>query len=375
MSYASATRKRLTLSALTLFFGCREPTRAPTPLSVTSEPAAQTAGGVIMLSSEQFFRLTLTPSSDTLHPNRWTNFAVVVGTDTAESWRVGPTQIVFRVPPVFTGNYVAVIKARGYDEASVSFFAVGQAFPAYTRLNPYTNVSNGAPYSPRGLLIAEDIDWPGFTTGYGLIDVQSQQLQMIPDLGRRESTFVKMYAPGVTYRANHFVFDISGRGTAAATVWRADPWVLVDTIPCGVPGGVYTAVQLSASACLSNSPSGGVVRNGVDTLIRSTDFLQNATFRLAPGGRWAVLVTVLSARKFFSPVARWSVFDQTGNVAYAIDTLFHITGAAFSTLGDTMYITASVRDTSAANLAAGRFSLVVLETALPPRSCASGRSA
>ena len=159
------------------------------------------------------------------------------------------------------------------------------------------------------------------------------QLEMIPELGQRESPFVKMYAPGQSYRPNHFIFDISRARTAAATVWKADPWLLIDTIPCGVPQGVYTAVELSSTACLSLSPSGGVIRNGIDTLVRSINVWQNGTFRLAPGGKWAVLLTDLYPRKFFWPVS-WPVFNQAGAIAYTIDTLFHITGAAFSPMGD-----------------------------------------
>jgi hypothetical protein len=57
------------------------------------------------------------------------------------------------------------------------------------------------------------------------------------------------------------------------------------------------------------------------------------------------------------------VFDRAGNVAYTIDTLFHVTGASFSRYGDTLYATVSVRDTLANNHYAGRFSVVALETA------------
>src|ERR1041385_1304859 len=90
-------------SALLLFgcavvVACQDPARAPLPLAVTSDPSAQTAGGIITLTSDQFSGLVLQPSADTARPNRWANFAVVVGSDTAESWRVASNQIAFRVP-------------------------------------------------------------------------------------------------------------------------------------------------------------------------------------------------------------------------------------------------------------------------------------
>jgi len=195
MSCASARADALLVACIALV-ACQDPANAPVPLTIVSEPAAQTAGGIITLTSDQFSGLRLLPSPDTTQPNRWTNFAVIVGADTAESWRVGPTQIAFRVPPVRTGNYQASISARGYDSVQIAFFAVGLAFPVYwAGLNPYTNVSTGTLLPARGLLIAEETSWPGFTTGYGLVDVQTQTLRMVPELRQGGSNRVKMYAP------------------------------------------------------------------------------------------------------------------------------------------------------------------------------------
>ncbi len=377
MSCVSAKANAL-LVACVVLAACQDPARAPLPLTISSEPAAQTAGGVITLTSDQFSGLRLLPSPDTTRPNRWTNFSVIVGADTAESWRVGPTQIAFRVPPVRTGNYEASISARGYDKVQIAFFAVGLAFPAYwAGLNPYTNVSTGTLLPARGLLIAEETSWPGFTTGYGLVDVQTQTLKMFPELRQGGSNRVKMYLPGPSYRANHFIFDLSPIGSAAATVWRADPWTLVDTLPCSNASGVYTAAELSPTVCLMMH-LGNLVRNGTDTLLRNWGSIAFGDFRLSPGGKWAVMRTPLWRRRFDGPVMPWPVFNQLGDVAYTIDTLFHITGAAFSSAGDTLFITASVRDTTAANNFAGRFAVLVLETAtgrtVRARSFASNRA-
>ncbi len=339
-----------------LIAGCQDPATAPIPLTVTSEPAAQTAGGVITLTSEQFADITLVPSSDTTWPNRWSNFAVIVGADTAESWRIGPTQIAFRVPPVLTGNYEARIEAVGYDRAQVSFFAAGLAVPMYWGgLHAYTNVTSGTLFPGRGLLIAEG-------TGYGLIDVQDQRLRMYDELRPTTPNRVKMFVPGPSYRGSYFIFDTSPVGTAAATVWRADPWTLVDSIPCGVPGDFYTAVEISATTCLSLR-FGAVVRNGTDTLLSDFFAAREGEFRLAPGGKWAVIKTELAIRGLRDPAMSWPVFDRSGNIAYTIDTLFEVTGAAFSANGDTLFLTASVHDTAAQNFAEGKFALVVLETA------------
>jgi hypothetical protein len=74
----------------------------------------------------------------------------------------------------------------------------------------------------------------------------------------------------------------------------------------------------------------------------------------------------------------WPILDRSGNIAYTIDTLFHVTGAAFSSGGDTLFLTASVRDTAAENYVGGRFSVVALETAtgrmLATRSFPSSRA-
>ena len=346
-----------------LIAGCQDPASAPIPLTVTSEPAAQTAGGVITLTSQQFADITLVPSSDTTLPNRWSNFAVIVGVDTAESWRVGPTQIAFRVPPVLTGTHDARIEVQGYDRAQVSFFAVGLAFPLYWGgLNPYTDVSSGTVFPGRGLLVAEGSHWPGFTAGYGLMDVQAQSLRMYPELRDAATRRVQMTVPGPSYRANHFVFDLSPPGAAAATVWRADPWTPVDTIPCSDSRGSYTAVEMSSSVCLSLR-FGVLVRNGVDTIASTFFPAALHDFRLAPGGKWAVVRTELGVRQLADPTMAWPVLDRGGNIAYTIDTLLHVTGAAFSNDGDTLYLTASVRDTTAQNYVEGRFSVVALETA------------
>src|SRR6266487_2473795 len=292
MSCARANAKALLLT-VAVVAACQDPARAPIPLTVSSDPPAQTAGGIITLTSDQFSGLTLLPSPDTLRTNRWTNFSVTVGADTADTWRVGPTQIAFRVPPVYTGNYEALIEAQGYDEARASFFAVGLAYPRYWGgLNAYTNVTTGTMLPGRGLLIAEGSAWPGFTTGD------------------------------------------------------------------------YTAAELSPTSCLSLR-LGVLVRNGTDTIIPNFYSAPSGEFRLARGGKWAVIRTELDSRRYraASFPMYWPVLNQTGDVAYTIDTLFHVTGAAFSTTGDTMFLTTSVRDSAAANHQGGRFSVSLYETA------------
>ncbi|HET9384298.1 MAG TPA: hypothetical protein VFO67_04060 [Gemmatimonadales bacterium] len=340
-----------------LVYACQDPADAPLPLTVSAEPDATTSGDIITLTSEQFTGLSLAPSPDTLRPNRWTNFAVIVGSDTAESWRVGPDQIVFQVPPVLTGNYDARIEAVGYDRAQISFFAVGLAFPMYWGgLSAYTNVASGTLFPGRGLLVADD------GNGYGLVDVQDQRLRMYDELRETPTSRVKMFVPGPSYRGNHFIFDRSPVGTAAATVWRADPWTLIDSLPCGNSRAFYTAVEISATTCLSLG-LGRLVRNGTDTLLSGLIVFREGEFRLAPGGKWAVLKTELAIRGLRPPEMSWPVFDQSGSIAYTIDTLFEVTGAAFSANGDTLFMTASVHDTAAQNYVEGKYSLVVLETA------------
>lgn len=339
-----------------LLCSCQDPAVAPIPLTVTSEPAATTSGAIITLTSEQFSDLTLVPSLDTLRPNRWTNFAVIVGSDTAESWRVAPTQIAFRVPPILTGNYEAIVEAQGHNRATVPFFGVGLRFPLYWGgLWAYTDVASGTLLPGRGLLVAEG-------TGYGLIDVQDQRLRMYDELRQTDPNRVKMTVPGPSYRTNHFIFDRSPAGTAAATVWRSDPWTLVDSIPCGDPRGFYTAVEISATTCLSLQ-NGTVVRNGTDTVLTEPEIFREGEFRLAPGGKWTVMKTELAVRGIRPPEMSWPVFDRVGNIAYTIDTLFEVTGAAFSSNSDTLFLAASVHDTTGKNYFDGRFSIVLLETA------------
>ena len=353
------------LACCALVVACQDPAQAPIPLTVTSDLPATTVGAVVTLTSDQFSGLALQPRPDTLRPNRWTNFAVVVGADTADSWRLGPNQIAFRVPPILTGNYDVSITATGYDEARASLFAVGLAYPLYWGgLYAYTNVSQSTVLPGRGVLVAEATAAPGLPAGYGVVDVQDRQLHMPMELRQGDSNRVRMYVPGPTYRAGYFILDRSPSGSGSAQVWKADPWTLAGTIPCGVVQGQFTAAELSPTTCLSEN-LGVVVRNGTDTVVANFFNAPFGEFRLAPGGKWAVIRTELwfrESRGAWLPMI-WPVFNKAGAIAYTIDTLFHVTGAAFSSAGDTMFLTTSVRDTTAPNGVVGRFSLSLYETA------------
>lgn len=190
---------------------------------------------------------------------------------------------------------------------------------------------------------------------------------MFPELALTSGAEIRIDAPGPSYRANHFVFDLSPlQAPGRAKVWDLNaPLRIVDSIPCVDPRGSYAAAELAAGTCLLRSFSGALIRNGVDTILPSPQpALFQGQFRMATGGRWTVVTTQLSFRRFWaSSPTIWPVFDQAGNVAYTIDTLFHVSGAAFSRYGDTLYATVSTRDTLAINCCEGKFSVVVLETA------------
>src|SRR6266545_2609357 len=74
MNCASANAKALLLT-VAVVAACQDPARAPIPLTVSSDPPAQTAGGIITLTSDQFSGLTLLPSPDTLRTNRSPHFS------------------------------------------------------------------------------------------------------------------------------------------------------------------------------------------------------------------------------------------------------------------------------------------------------------
>lgn len=143
--------------------GCQDPAQAPLPIAVHMQPTAQTAGGIVTLTSSEFQDLTLITRVDSVpRPYRWANFVVTVGADTADSWRTGPTTIEFRVPPVFTGNYNVTVRVQGHDRTEATLYAVGQAFPRYWGgLNAYTNVLTGTAFPPVGFLIGESSGWGG----------------------------------------------------------------------------------------------------------------------------------------------------------------------------------------------------------------------
>lgn len=347
--------------------GCQDPAQAPLPLAVAMQPTAQTAGGIVTLTSQQFQDIGLVPRIDSVpRPNRWANFRVTIGTDTADSWRTGPTEMAFRVPPVYTGNYDVRVWVEGHDAFSTGLYAVGQAYPIlWGGLQAYTNVHTGTAFPPFGFLIGESWMWPGFKRGYGLIDIQGRRLRMFPEMTLPSGADIKIDAPGPSYRTNHFVFDFSPINVSARPkVWDLNPPIhVVDSIPCVDPRGFYAAADLAGGICLLRAQNGALIRNGVDTVVPIQAAFFDGQFRMAAGGRWTAVTTGLFNRQYYEPYSTiWPVFDQAGNVAYTIDTLFHVSGAAFSRYGDTMYAAVSVRD-DLANYYDGRFSVVMLETA------------
>jgi hypothetical protein len=288
---------------------------------------------------------------------------VIVGSDTAESWRVSATEIAFRVPAVYTGNYDATIRAEGYDPANAALFVVGQAYPQYSITNPYSGTRAGAAAPSRGFLIAESGGWPGFTTGYKIVDVQSRSAQVISGMPLAPNTWVKMYAPGPSYRGNHFVLDLSQPGTSGpAVVWDANKMQVMDSVPC-VARDFYTAAEIGPGVCVHvDGGIGTLIRNGVDTILPWQDGLREATFRMAIGGEWTVMRSALRCCSPGSPLI-WPVIDRTGRVAYTIDSLYDVTGADFSASGDTLFATVGLRPGPANSAFDDRFALLVLETA------------
>jgi len=176
---------------------------------------------------------------------------------------------------------------------------------------------------------------------------------------------VQMTVPGPSYRPDHFVMGLTPDSARYAQVWRATPtgFVLADTVPCASPGRRYTAVEIAAGVCLqADGFAGVVVRNGVDTVMPVQNGYREAQFRMAPGGTHTVLRMRPNVYMGVT-TTRWPVFDQTGAVAYTIDTLQRVTGVAFSPNGDTIFAAVSIPDTSASGPFEGRFSLAVLDAA------------
>ena len=348
------------LVAVALLLGaCSESPTGPRPLAITLDRAAQFSGDVVTIVAPELSRLTLIPESDSApRPNRWANLHVLVGGDSAESWRVAPDSIAFRVPPLYTGIYAVEVHATGFDSAGGSLQVVGQAYPVYAALHAYTNALSGTAWPGHGLLVGETFNWPGYGIGYGLIDAQQKQLAMFPELAADSVNRAKMFVPGPSYRPDHFVFDLSPTGPGKARVWQLAPTrQLVDSIPCA-SNGTYTAADIAPGVCLL-SRGYSILRNGTDTIVPFHAAYLESEFRMAAGGEWTVPRTRLDFNDL-GPLP-WPVFDAAGNVAYSIDTLRYVTGAAFSANGDTLYATVAAADPAYQN--GLRWSLMVLTAA------------
>jgi len=180
---------------------------------------------------------------------------------------------------------------------------------------------------------------------YVIVDLESYDTHVVRGLERQaqDPRVVKMYVPGPSYRANHIVVDFSAPDSIGAEVWSAGSsardFVPVDTLPCGrrSADGDYTAAELGENRCLVLTWQGQLL-DAAGAVLADDPALGSGEIRLAPGGRWAVPVTRLSASwgpQLATPVP---VIANDGSVAYTLTDYIELPGVDFSDGADTLFV-------------------------------------
>jgi hypothetical protein len=331
--------------------GSVEPGR--TQVHADIQPELQWSGEPITIRSEQFRRVDDDDIGLTIRyqpvPSR-TAQTDLEPTFLIDHERIGDEAIRFTVPPLYSGYYTARVTIPGFDPGTIYFGAVGLARPPRALLHAYTNARNGLALPPRRMVAAAEVDYWQGPDGYVVVDLETYEREIIPGLERHAQNprVVKMYVPGPSYRPNHMVVDFSAPDSIGAEVWYAGgsprDFAPVATLPCGrrSADGDYTAAELGENRCLVLNWRGQLL-DAAGTVLADDPGLEYGEIRLAPGGRWAVPVTRLSASwgsRLANPVP---VIANDGSVAYTLADYVELPGVDFSSEGDTLFLVGAKR--------------------------------
>jgi len=335
--------------------GCQEGrVGPPPPLALAAAPTEVWSGGEVEVTSPALEDLRLIPGTD---------YALLIEGDTLGSWRPSWTTLATVLPPLFSGHYWLTLALTDGRRDSARIRVIGEA---------------GESRQAYGLLEAKglggttslgSVEWalPGDPWGYGVLDLETGALDIIPaldgrDLGMRQPM---MYVPGPSYRPGYVLMDMSlptvprpvevWQSGNTASVFRYD-----HDLDCRrqLNSGYYTAAELADGACFLLDDAGVVRKDGVPVLADSG--LVHGEFRFSPGAAWLFIATRYRRQIFHRHLSAWPVFRGNGELAYTIPGLAEVAGVAFSSTGDTLYAVVARPDTTTDSL---RWSAEIFETA------------
>lgn len=324
----------------------------------TLNPQVQWSGGVVEATSQAFASF-----------EEW---IVLVGGDTATSWRVDSETIAFRLPnPKLTGSTSVDFEAPGTDLRSNVVEVVGNAWPVrfldcpatepcgVPRLQWWYHYFHGVRLAG-GQLMAFFETAPGSPGGgafaFGVLDDASPVLSWVSDLSAEQMP--GLVAPGPTPNGRQWIFDLSPPEVAVQpAVWdvgNAPHQVRpLGCLPDGVAGG-YEVVELPSGDCLvltdpGDRMPGSLTVNGVSPIPGYENIPYGwmagcATLRTSTGNSWTTLRS-LKGPDFCgsgtSPdgLPAWGVFTSAGTLSFASTRYpLWVRGADFTPSGDTLWV-------------------------------------
>jgi len=318
---------------------------APTPFELSVEPRRQWSGGEVQLRAALFDSISLVPRlPDSTGIPQWENLLVRLGDDTLAARRLDDTTLVVELSAVLSGTYEieATVGVRGDRAASVTVEVYGRRGQSYAADIDWrwTRILEAAAWQPGRLLSYDN------TRGAVVfVELRDGNARPIPGLSLQSRA---NGGPGPSYRAGHAVLDL-GDTIAPPRSWEIEPVIAPrQHLACAdpavrPPGAFYAAAELPDQHCLGlHQVIGTTVTRVYDQ--DDTDLLpphaawSRATFRMAPGGTYTVILAARSRSGCACVLPGWPVLDQAGHVAYTLADYAQVPAAAFSADGDTLYV-------------------------------------
>ncbi len=358
----SRCRVALRLGLLPLVLACNEPgTGPPPPAEFDVSPSVLWGVGELTLTSPAFRDLVLVPQAgpDGFFdvPNRWSNFAVALGGDTLDSWRMDQTTIAAWVPAGrmgyrtgrATGTYAVHVVVDGNPLVERDMTLIGIRDAGQSDYWPYDEAPIPYPWGlplQRGAgtivtLARDDLR----RVGAAVLDLNNRTTRMLGDW-RAARGWTELEGVGASYDPNRIVLDSSEAGTWAASYRMGQTLDGERRLHCAPVGYFYfyMAAEVASGQCLAWIGGGtdpGYWGNGQTLLQRTPELLYTGTlpvFRMSPGGSRTVAEFAYCNDRVRGG---WPVFDATPAVVYRLPGVGCVTGAAFSADGDTLFLVAS----------------------------------